>query len=325
MIGYFLKRIASSIPLLIGVNLLTFALFFGINSPDQVAEIHLGGKYVTNIAKQDWKKAHGYDLPLFINSDKQGLSMLTQTLFFQKSLKLFVFEFGLADTGRDIGAAIKERAGPSLVLALPAFILSIGLNFLVAWLLVLYQNTSIDKLGNLSCLILMSISLLFFIIFGQYLAADYLKWVPYSGYRDGLEGLKFLIAPIIIAVLSNMGAGSRWYRGLFLEEINKTYALYARAKGASAFRVLRIHVTPNVLLPILTSVVMLIPFLFMGNLLLESFFAIPGLGSYLLDALQEQDFAIVRVMVFLGSLMYIVGILLSDFAYAWADPRIRLR
>jgi len=325
VVGYFLKRMTAALPLLLGVNILTFALFFGINSPDDLAQIHLGSRSVTLDVLEDWKRAHGYDLPLFFNKSETGISFLTKTLFFQKSLKLFVFDFGLADNGRDMGAAIQERAGPSLALALPAFFLSMALNFLVAWVLVLFQNSLIEKLGNILCLFLMSISPLFFIIFGQYLAAGYFKWVPYSGYLDGFLGIKFLIVPVLMVIISNIGSGGRWYRGLFLEEVNKTYALYARAKGASPWTVLRRHITPNVLLPIFTSVVVLIPFLFMGNLLVESFFGIPGLGSYLLDALQDQDFAIVRVMVFLGSLLYIVGILLSDLAYVWADPRLRLR
>ena len=77
------------------------------------------------------------------------------------------------------------------------------------------------------------------------------------------------------------------------------------------------------MLPILTGIVVIIPSLFMGSLVLESFFGVPGLGSYIIDAIQQQDFAIVRAMVFLGSILYILGLILTDISYTWADPRVR--
>jgi len=78
------------------------------------------------------------------------------------------------------------------------------------------------------------------------------------------------------------------------------------------------------MLPILTGVVVIIPMLFMGSLILESFFGIPGLGSYVIDAITQQDFAIVRAMVFLGSVLYIIGLILTDISYTLVDPRVRL-
>jgi peptide/nickel transport system permease protein len=133
-----------------------------------------------------------------------------------------------------------------------------------------------------------------------------------------------LVLPALIGVVSAIGSGSRWYRTLFLEEINKDFVRSARAKGLSEALVLAKHVFRNALIPILTGVVVVLPTLFMGSLLLESFFGIPGLGSYTIDAIQSQDFAIVRAMVFLGAVLYIVGLLLTDISYTLADPRVRL-
>ncbi len=90
-------------------------------------------------------------------------------------------------------------------------------------------------------------------------------------------------------------------------------------------RVLFKHVLKNAMIPILTGVVVVIPSLFMGSLIMESFFGIPGLGSYTIDAIQKQDFAIVRAMVFLGSVLYIVGLILTDISYTMVDPRVRLQ
>ena len=117
---------------------------------------------------------------------------------------------------------------------------------------------------------------------------------------------------MIIGVISGIGSGTRWYRTIFLEEINKDYVRTARSKGLSEQLVLFKHVLRNALIPILTGVVVVLPMLFMGSLLVESFFGIPGLGSYTIDAINRQDFAIVRSMVYLGSVLYIIGLLLTD-------------
>jgi peptide/nickel transport system permease protein len=148
--------------------------------------------------------------------------------------------------------------------------------------------------------------------------------VPISGYEPGWSLLRFLILPIIVGVIGGIGSGVRWYRTIFLEEVHKDYVRTARAKGVSEIATLFKHVLPNGFIPIVTGVVVLLPLLFLGSLLTESFFGIPGLGSYTVDAIQQQDFAIVRAMVFLGSVLYIIGLLLTDIVYTWVDPRIRL-
>ena len=96
-------------------------------------------------------------------------------------------------------------------------------------------------------------------------------------------------------------------------------------KGLSERAVLYHHVLRNGLIPILTGVVVILPMLFLGSLITESFFSIPGLGSYTIDAISSQDFAIVRSMVFLGSVLYIIGLLLTDISYTLVDPRVRLQ
>ena len=174
------------------------------------------------------------------------------------------------------------------------------------------------------CVGLMSVSSLFYIIGGQYLVGKLLQLVPVSGYDTGGNALKFLVLPVLIGVVAGIGSGTRWYRTLFLEEISRDYVRTARAKGLSEQRVLLRHVLRNALIPILTGIVVLLPLLFLGSLITESFFGIPGLGSYTLDAIQRQDFAIVRAMVFLGTVLYIVGLLLTDVSYTLADPRVRL-
>jgi peptide/nickel transport system permease protein len=133
-----------------------------------------------------------------------------------------------------------------------------------------------------------------------------------------------VILPVIVGVIGGIGSGTRWYRTIFLEEINRDYVRTARAKGLSELRVLFKHVLKNAMIPILTGIVVVVPLLFLGSLIVESFFGIPGLGSYTIDAINSQDFAVVRAMVFIGSVLYIVGLILTDISYTVVDPRVRL-
>lgn len=321
---YLLRRCLYIIPILLGINVLTFALFFMVNSPDDMARMQLGQKYITDVEITAWKTEHGYHLPLFYNDKANGVGRVTQTLFFQKSIRLFLFKFGVSDGGRDIKQDIYQRMGPSLAIALPALILGIIANILFAMMMAFFRGTYLDIGGAIFFIILMSISSMFYIIAGQFLFAKVLHLVPISGYDTGWSCLKFITLPIIVEVVSGLGSGSRWYRTLFLEELNKDYVKTARAKGLSDVKILFAHVLKNALLPILTGVVVLIPTLFMGSLILESFFAIPGLGSYMIDAISQQDFAVVRAMVFLGSVLYIGGLLVTDILYTMVDPRVRL-
>lgn len=325
MLTYLIRRFLYMIPILIGVNLLTFSLFLVLNTPDDMARVHLGQKYVTEQALENWKVEHGYDKPLFFNTEKSGLGKISETLFFQKSLKLFAFDFGNSDAGRNITDDVRQRMWPSLAIAIPTLILELMLNISIAFLLLFFRKTYLDTAGMVACVALMSISALFYIIFGQYMIATWMKLVPISGFISGRYIWSFLALPIIIGVVSGVGGGVRWYRTLFLNEANKDYVRTARSKGLKESVVYYKHVLRNALIPILTSVVSILPLLFLGSLLLESFFGIPGLGSYTIDAIGDQDFAIVRAMVFLGSFLYIIGLILTDISYTLVDPRIRLQ
>jgi peptide/nickel transport system permease protein len=324
MIAYIIRRLLYAIPILIGVNLFTFALFFVVNPPDQMARLHLGERHVTQEAIDKWKSQRGYDLPLMINSEAEGLSTLTDTIFFEKSIRLFIFDFGSSDNGRDISYDIGQRMWPSLAIAIPSLIVALVVNIFFAMLLAFFRGSYIDIWGVILCVVLMSISALFYYIGGQFLVGKLLHLVPISGYDTGLNATKFIILPVLIGVAAGIGASTRWYRTFFLEEIGKDFVRTARAKGLSESLVLFRHVLKNAMIPILTGIVVALPLLFMGSLIIESFFGIPGLGSYTIDAINQQDFAIVRAMVFLGSVLYIIGLILTDISYTLVDPRVRL-
>ena len=326
MLNYLLRRGVYAVLVLIGVNLATFLLFFTLYTPDDMARLNLGGKRVTQEAIEKWKVERGYDKPMWINTARPGSEQITDTIFWDRSASLFLLKFGRADSesAGDIGTEVASRMVVSLQLALPLFVLQVIASTAFALLLVMFRNTRLDFWGVVSCVLMLSISSLFYIIVGQYLFSRVLKVAPVSGYAPGLDAIRFLILPIGLSLLARLGGEARLYRAMFLEEIGKDYVRTARAKGLAEMAVLFRHVLRNALIPIVTSAGSYLPYVFLGSLVFESFFGLPGLGAYVIEAISKQDFAVVRTMVFVGSLLYIATYVLIDIAYTWVDPRVRL-
>jgi peptide/nickel transport system permease protein len=326
MLTYIVRRIGYGVLVLLGVNLATFFLFFTVNTPDDMARLNIGGKRVTQDQITKWKVERGYEKPLYWNSQQQGSQQLTETIFWERSVSLFKLDFGRADSesAGDIGHQVATRMVASLQLALPLFVLQVIASTLFALMLVMFRHTRLDFWGVVLCVLMLSISSLFYIIVGQFLFSKMLRLAPISGYAPGFESVKFLLLPIALSLLARLGGEARLYRAMFLEETSKDYVRTARAKGLSEGQVLSRHVLRNALIPIITSAGSYLPYVFLGSLVFESFFGIPGLGAYVIDAISGQDFAIVRTMVFLGSVLYIATYIAIDIAYTWADPRVRL-
>jgi peptide/nickel transport system permease protein len=438
--AYIVRRILYAVPVLVGVNVIVFALFFFVNTPDRMAMRHLGEKRVTPEQIDKFKREHNLDLPYFYNSgwrrlgsvsaeaesnagafraagagryalvieapqnvkeamkagkrrvrvecshparlslpdefsaegvvelepgtepvtfsftlapgdettldltlgfdlaspglrhrvalDHKGptgfVERFTRTLFWQHSFRMLFFKYGKSMQGRPIGGDILKRMVPSLTLTVPAFIGGLVLTIFFAMMLALLRGTYVDYWGVVMCVFMMSISGLFYILGGQFLVGKVLRLVPVSGYDYGLASWKFVILPVVVAIVGGVGGGVRFYRTIFLEEINKDYVRTARAKGLPERTVLFVHVLKNAMIPILTSVVVRLPFLITGSLLLETFFAIPGLGSYTLDAVRGLDFIVVQAMVSLGAFLYVIALLANDISYTLVDPRVRL-
>ena len=326
MLNYFLRRSFYGLLVLIGVNLFTFMLFFTVNTPDDMARLNIGGKRVTQEQILKWKVERGYDKPLYWNAAGLGTHKATDTVFWDRSVSLMVLDFGRSDSksATDIGHEIKTRMGVSLQLAVPLFLLQIVVSVAFALLLVFFKNSPIDFWGVVACVLMLSISALFYIIVGQFLFSRVFHLVPISGFESGWDAARFLVLPVMLSLLSRLGSEGRLYRAMFLEELGRDYVRTARAKGLSEPKVLFDHVLRNALIPILTSAGSYLPFVFLGSLVFESFFGIPGLGSYVIEAITGQDFAIVRSMVFVGSVIYILSYIVIDVAYTWVDPRVRL-
>ena len=321
-----MKRFLTIIPTIIGVNLIVFFLFFVVNSPNHIAEQALGEKNSTPEQIERWKESHGYNLPYVFNASAPGMQKVTQTILFQKSLKLIWCDFGDSDmTGQPIAAEIWRRIPPTLCLTVPIFLGSLVLNIFLAMLAAASRNSKGDRALQYFCVLSMSVSTILYIIAGQFIFAKVLRLVPVSGFLYKWDMVRFLVLPVFIGILAGMGTNIRFYRTLFLEEMNKDYVRTARAKGLDEYKVLFLHVLKNALIPILTNVPIQLLMLVTGSFLLERFFSIPGMGSYTIMAVTSQDFSIVRAMVFLVSMLYIIGLFLTDICYCLVDPRVKIK
>lgn len=325
MSGYLLRRLLAAVPILVGVNVITFALFFLVNPPERMARRMLGEKNVTPAQVQTWLHDRDYDLPLFLNTGERGVGMLTRTIFFKRSVPLFWFQFGESDRNHvAISEEIRRRMGPSLAFTVPTFILELITYLTAAMLIAWVRGTVLDMWALVACVMLMSISSLFYVVGGQWVLAKSLRWVPISGYAPGAAAWKFVILPVLVGLAAGAGGSIRFYRTIFLEELGRDHIRTARAKGLAEEVVLFKHALKNAMLPILTNEVSAILFLFTGSLILENFFGIPGLGNYVINAIDAQDFAVVRAMTYLGSVLFLAGLILTDISYTLVDPRVRL-
>lgn len=317
--AFVIRRLVYGAGIVLGVLFLLFLLFFTVTAPDDIARKALGDKAPPE-AIEIWKANHGYDRPLWPWQDWD------ENLLFDHYRRMLTFDFGLSDADDSpIIDRIAAGMGPSLSLTVPLLVLGLLVGIPLALLVAFFRETYIDRMGVFLCVLAMSISALLYIIGAQFLIGKVLRWYPISGFDMDLMMMpRFLAMPLMVGLLSGIGGDVRFYRTVFLEESSRDFVRTARAKGASEARIMTHHVLRNALIPILTRVVLAIPFLFMGALLLEAFFGIPGLGSMMVDAIQANDFSTMRTMVYIGSLLFILGQVVTDISYGLVDPRVRI-
>jgi peptide/nickel transport system permease protein len=322
VLAYVMRRLLYGVGVVFGVLMVLFILFFTIASPDDIARRALGEK-ARQSAIDQWKANHGYDRPLWPSLSAAGL---TDNLLFDHYRRMLSFDFGHSDVdGVPIGERLARGAPASLTLMVPLFLLETTLAIGIGLFVAVFRGTYIDRAGVFACVLLMSLPILLQIIGAQYLIAKLLSWFPLSGFAWEPDVIaRFLALPVLVGVVSGIGSEVRFLRTVFVEETSRDYVRTARAKGASEMRVMLRHVLRNSLIPVLTRVLLTIPFLFTGSLLLEAFFGIPGLGGITVDAINANDFAMLRVMVFIGALAFVVTQIITDVSYALVDPRVRL-
>lgn len=334
MLNYLLRRLLYAPLIIVGVMLVTFIIFFVVQKPETVAKNQVG-KRATPEDAYKWLHKRGYDKPLIFNTGQQRVTAdghpydskgFFDTIFFNQLGGLATFNLGISDvTSRDLKELFREGAIPSLALMLPAYLVGFFMAIGLALYLVFVRYSALDFAGIILCVALMSIPPMVYIIFGQAVAALALNYFPAFGFDPNiLHSGRFLILPVFLIVIMSLGHDVRLYRAIFLEEITQDYVRTALAKGVSPSRLLLRHVLKNGMIPLITLVIAHLPLLILGSLMVENFFGIPGLGNLLMTAIQTQDLAVIRGVTFLTSILYIIGLILTDIGYALVDPRIRL-
>lgn len=319
---YIIKRILYAVPVIFGVMLITFVLFFYLTTPRTIARQILGEKAKKEVIDA-WIHQKGLDKPYFFNKDAPGFHKLGDTLFVNHMWSLISFRFGNSyQDDKPITDKILTRAGPSLSFTVPVFILGIFLSISFSLIFAYFRATYVDKYGTFLCVMAMSIVIIIYIMGFQWVLSIKWKLVPVSGWGDGMNRMKFIILPIFVGIVVGLGGSIRFYRTIMIEETTKDYVRTARSKGLSETVVLFKHILKNAMIPILTNAIMAIPFLFMGALLTENFFGIPGLGSFAIEALFSNDFPSVKAIIFIGAILYQVGLIMTDISYALVDPRV---
>lgn len=243
----------------------------------------------------------------------------SQLLFYLRQLARL--DFGTSSSlNQPVSRLMLKGAGPSLMLTVPIFFAEIMISVALALLCAFFRDRWIDRLFVVVSVALMSINYLVWIVVGQYLMGFKWGWFPVWGFASW----RFLTLPILVGVISGLGVNVRFYRTIMLDEMYKDYVRTAFAKGVSRSGVLFRHVLKNAMIPIVTNVVVAIPFLYTGSLLLESFFGIPGLGYLGVNAVNSSDVDVVRAEVFIGAVLFVIASLVTDICYAWLDPRVKL-
>jgi peptide/nickel transport system permease protein len=244
----------------------------------------------------------------------------SQLLFYFKQLARL--DFGVShSTNQRVSKLLADGIVPSLMLTVPIFFIGLVTSIALSLFCAFWRDTWVDRFFVILSVALMSINYLVYIVAGQYFLAFKADWFPVWGFEDA----RYLALPVLIGVISGLGGSLRFYRTIMLDEAHRDYVRTARAKGVSKSRVLFRHVLKNAMIPIITNVVIAIPFLYTGSLLLESFFGIPGLGYLGITAINSSDVDVVRGIVLIGAFMFVIANLLTDICYAAVDPRVKLK
>ena len=310
MTAYIIRRLLYMVPIIMGVLLVTFCLFtlVGGDISQQIAGKNADAETIAEIRHE-----YGFDKPLFLSRDSQ---------FLDHFKKAFTFNFGRALDREKISEKIIRGVGPSLALTVPMFIGTLVISISFALIVAFLRGTAWDHFIVILCVAGMSIPYLSFIIFGQYFFAYKMDWFPI--FYDPSQPMAYsVVLPALIGIVAGLGSNLRFYRTIMLDEIRSDYVRTAFAKGLTARKVLFKHVLKNAMIPIVTNVVLSIPYLILGSLLLERFFGIPGLGYLMIEAINARDFFVLNAMTFILALLIAFFTLLTDICYAWVDPRVK--
>ena len=311
MTTYIIRRLLYTIPIVLGVLLLTFTLFTLVGGD---ISLEIAGKNASKETINEIRQEYGLNKPLFLAWDSQLVNHFKNAL---------TFNFGRARDREPVIDKIKRGAGPSLSLMVPMFIGEVVISISLALVIAFVRGSKWDVMAVVLCVAGMSIPYLSFILFGQYFLAYKWGFFPVF-FSPDLSPPQYVALPVLIGIVTGLGGNLRFYRTVMLDEMRNDYVRTAFAKGLGTGKVLFKHVLKNAMIPIITQVVLAIPFLFLGSLLLERFFGIPGLGYLMIEAIGSRDYFIINAMTYISAILFVLFNVITDICYAFVDPRISL-
>ncbi|MEY3409900.1 MAG: Glutathione transport system permease protein GsiC [Pseudomonadota bacterium] len=312
MSAYILRRLWQMIPTLAGVILLVFFLFNWIGGDPAYV---LAGLFSNQEQIDSIRAELGLDQPVYIQL----------WIFVQQ---VVTFNFGNSwTTGESVSAIFATRLPASLTLMGPLLVIETLIALVLAVGLAWVRGSSIDRGTMVVFTALMSVSILVFIIVGQYVLAYRLGWFPVQGWSDNYwkNITTYAPLPILLGLLVSIAPNTRLFRSFVLDEVDQDYVRTARAKGLSEPRVMFIHVLRNALIPVITFVISNLPGLLLGAFLLERFFGIPGVGREIILAVERSDFPVIKAVTIYVAIATMVFNLIGDVLYRLTDPRVQLR
>jgi len=322
VLAYIVRRVLWTIPILLGVMLITFSLF-SLLAADPARQY--AGKFATPEVLQAVRVKMGLDKPRWLNVSALREGRIADA-FDSQFFDVMLFRFPESMRWEaPLWELIKRKAPASMMIQVPAFIITLGLQLALALYVAFRRGRRSDHLITFLSVLGMSVPALSVYILAQWLFGQQLEWFPVAGWEKGIHAIRFAALPILLSVLMSLGGGVRFYRTVMLEEVSADYVRTARAKGVAERDVMFTHVMRNAMIPIITSTVTALPGLVLGALLLERIFQIPGLGNLMVEAIGNNDRSVVMGMTYVLSIAYCVLLLVSDLCYAWVDPRVRLK
>ena len=323
MARYTLKRLFFFFSMFIGITIICFIVIH--LAPGDAAEIraNMGAKY-SETARAKFEAMYGLDKPL-----------VEQYIIWLK--KVLVFDFGnsFAGDNKSVAEKIGERlhitVGLNLLAMFFIFLIGLPLGVISAY----YQNSILDKSITVIVFIGFAVPTFWLAVICMYYFSIMLGWFPISGlyteylydYMSTWGKIKDIAAhlalPLAISVFGSLAGISRFARTSTLEVLNEDYITAARARGISEGKVLFSHALRNALLPVITILGLSIPGLIGSSVIFESIFSIPGMGQLFYNSVLMRDYPVIMGILVIGALLTLIGNLIADLAYAYADPRIR--
>ncbi|WP_295747613.1 ABC transporter permease [Undibacterium sp.] len=312
MTAYILRRLWQMAPTMLGVILLVFFLFNWVGGDPAYI---LAGKMSNAEQIANIRSQLGIDQPYYV-----------QLWIFIK--QIVSFDFGNSwSTGEAVSSIIGNRLGPSLTVLIPLTIIETAIAIALALAIAFKRGSFTDRGVMIACTVGMSVSILVYIIVGQYFFAYKLGLFPVQGWGNNFaENLfKYSVLPILIAMAVGVAPNLRLFRTFVLDEVNQDYVRTARAKGVSEHRVKWVHVLRNAAIPIITHVMSNLPSLLIGAFLIERFFSIPGIGREVILAVERSDFPVIKAITVYVAAATMLFNLLTDLMYQAVDPRVTLK